>query len=235
MNVNPFFSLHLNKDEHGEKVLHPSINLHITPSEHIFTKLIDKKHHVKKVILHNKLNQLSQTGPYPPQIHPPILQQHPQIIYSQPPNFPHIPEDIHYPPPYGNPHITPYEGPGFLPDTPGFLPGGEGFIPGGDHIPFGPGPGPTPYFDDHPNSGFNPLYDAPPNFQSGPHYRNANLTRNFQVARAGKSLKNDKNVIFPNNRKRRDVTSLDNSDSLDSEPQHTLSRSRVSLLLDLVK
>lgn len=223
LNVNPFFSLHLNKDEHGEKVLHPSINLHITPSEHLFTKLIDKKHHVKKVILHSKLQQLQQQGPPilpgPIHSHPPIIHSQPPIIYSHPPNiYPGIPEDIHYPqygnpefgnPHFGNPHITPYDA--------------QGFIPGGDHIPYA-NPGPDPlYFNDHPNSGFNPLYDAPPQFGGGSHYRNANQT-NFNNARVGKTLKNDQNVVFPGNRKRRDVP-----DSLDS--QQTLSRSRVSLLL----
>uniref|UniRef100_A0A336LHB9 Phenoloxidase-activating factor 2 n=1 Tax=Culicoides sonorensis TaxID=179676 RepID=A0A336LHB9_CULSO len=108
VNVNPFFSLHLNKDESGDKVLHPSINLHITPNEQIFTKLIDKKFHAKKLILQKKLNNF-QTGHIQPEFypHPPIPHHHnkPDDLYLSPvpyesPNFPFIPpgHEVPFPP-----------------------------------------------------------------------------------------------------------------------------------------
>lgn len=65
-NVNPFFSLQIRKDEAGEKIIHPSVNLHLTPSEHVITKLIGKKHQVKKIILHKKLNNLGPSYPIDP-------------------------------------------------------------------------------------------------------------------------------------------------------------------------
>lgn len=189
MNVNPFFSLHLNKDESGEKTLHPSINLHITPSEQIFTKLIDKKYHIKKAIIHKKLNNISP-GPLNPQ------------LYSHPPIFHHVPEQLPYLS-YGD-YVPPYGRPGLI----------------NEQIPF---PATGPIYYDHPSSGFNPLYDAPPSFSVSSHYRNAN---NYtDTAREGKAFKN-KNIIFPNNRKKRTVNNIDNVDS-----HHILSRSRVSLIL----
>lgn len=87
-NVNPFFSLQIRKDEGGEKIIHPSVNLHLTPSEHVITKLIGKKHHVKKIILNKKLNNLGPSYPTDP------------YFYSGPPEV--------FIPPYNNPN--PYPG-----------------------------------------------------------------------------------------------------------------------------
>lgn len=119
--------------------------------------------------------------------------------------FHHIPEDIHYPP-FGNTPVLPYE-------TPGLISTG--------HIPFSAA---GPLYYDHPTSGFNPFFDAPPSFPVNSHYRNANNYTNN--AREDRSLKN-KNIVFPNNRKKRTVDIIGNSDL-----QHNLSRSRVSLIFN---
>lgn len=185
LNVNPFFSLHLNKDETGEKVIHPSINLHITPNEHILTKFLDKKHHVKKIILHKKLQSFSN-----PSLHP-----FPPAIYSQSQFSHYAPEEIFYPQP------LPY-------DT---------------HSLINPEPLPVtstnPGFYSQP--GFNPLYDSPPSFINS-HYRNIN---SHNISNREDKHSENKNIVFPNNRKKRTISNLENMTS-----QHS-PRNRVSLCL----
>lgn len=56
--MNPFFSLQVTKDQYGGKVIHPNINLHVTPSEHLLTKIFDKKKNVKQAVLFHKLGNL---------------------------------------------------------------------------------------------------------------------------------------------------------------------------------
>lgn len=102
--MNPFFSLQYTKDDYGQKIIHPSINLHITPDEFLLTKLIGKKKAAKSVLLAHKLHSLTSYQPGPG----PILFDQPGPIFHGPsfngPSF-HGP-----PPPYFD---RPVYGPSF--------------------------------------------------------------------------------------------------------------------------
>lgn len=110
LNVNPLFSLQVTKSEHGEKLVKPFVNLHVTPNEGIIGK-IGHLFAAKKGQLHNHyhkhLHRYPAYGPYgPPGFHGPPPPHHFEgPILPHPPHFegPILP----YPPP---PH---FEGPIF--------------------------------------------------------------------------------------------------------------------------
>lgn len=205
VNVNPFFSLQVTKDQYGGKVIHPNINLHVTPSEHLLTKLIDKKKTVKKTILYHKLGNL---GPHSPPLHtyghghtnyapvysghshysevpPPYLDYDPTLILRPQQHFHSSPyQDHHYPSP-------PYPSKPFHSVPPSFSPANEY----------------SPYF-------YAPTHHA--------QYRSSNITDKSFIVQSGPSgeffNENDSNnhptninssphstVVFPNSRNKRNV------------------------------
>lgn len=112
ISVNPLLAVQVTKNDYGEKVVKPFVNLHVTPNEHVVDKL-GHLFHEKKQYLFNKHNHYHHYNPYQyghhhhhlhKPIHPPIHTIHPPI---RPP---------HYPPNYGSsvysPHHTHYE-PGY--------------------------------------------------------------------------------------------------------------------------
>ena len=121
VNVNPLVSFQLTKDEDGEKVLKPLVNLHVTPTENIVHKvghlLAAKKQQVTHVI-NNYEHYHHHEGhfPPPPEIyHPHHGPHHPGPIYPGPYNGPgpyHGPQ--HGPGPYHGPQHgpVPYHGNG---------------------------------------------------------------------------------------------------------------------------
>lgn len=84
VNVNPFFSLQYTKDDYGQKIIHPSINLHITPNEFLLTKLIGKKKAAKNILLASKLQSLANYQPQP-HLPGPIYFDHPGPSFNGPP------------------------------------------------------------------------------------------------------------------------------------------------------
>lgn len=100
LNVNPLFSLQVTKSEHGEKLVKPFVNLHVTPNEGIIGK-IGHLFAAKKGHLHNHyhkhLHRYPPFGPYgPPGYHGPPHHFGGPIL-PHPPHFegPILP----YPPP----------------------------------------------------------------------------------------------------------------------------------------
>lgn len=130
LNVNPLFSLQVTKSEHGEKLVKPFVNLHVTPNENIIGK-IGSLFLAKKGALHRHYHKhLHRYPPPPPHYDPhqfdPHLHPHPPPNYfdgltlSHPP-FPlaHFEEhNLPHPPHFGG-HIF-SNPPPFYKDTENF-------------------------------------------------------------------------------------------------------------------
>uniref|UniRef100_A0A182N994 Phenoloxidase-activating factor 2 n=1 Tax=Anopheles dirus TaxID=7168 RepID=A0A182N994_9DIPT len=159
INVNPLLSLQVTKDEYGDKVLKPLVNLHVTPTENIVHKigglLAAKKQNIYHVFNQHEHYHNHHGGyPRPPPIyHPhhvhgpppppfvdgPILSRpppfgpggHPELIYTKPPGPVYAgPGGFNRPPPFVGGGGPPFGGPV-----------GPSFGP-----PVGPGFGPRPPF-----------------------------------------------------------------------------------------
>ncbi|EAA04672.3 AGAP006954-PA [Anopheles gambiae str. PEST] len=89
INVNPLLSLQVTKDEYGDKVLKPLVNLHVTPTENIVHKigglLAAKKQNIYHVFNQHE-HYHSHHGGYPRP--PPIY--HPHHVHGPPPPPPYF-------------------------------------------------------------------------------------------------------------------------------------------------
>ncbi|KAJ2944309.1 hypothetical protein O0L34_g18298 [Tuta absoluta] len=107
ISVNPLLSVQVTKDDYGQKVVKPLINLHVTPNEHVVNKLGHLFHEKKHYLLHEHYHHYKPHG-YghhhfeKPIIHP--IHPHPPPYYP-PPHFP----PPHYGPPVYSPHFNHYE------------------------------------------------------------------------------------------------------------------------------
>ncbi|XP_050097034.1 uncharacterized protein LOC126578481 [Anopheles aquasalis] len=158
INVNPLLSLQVTKDEYGDKVLKPLVNLHVTPTENVVHKLghllAAKKQNIYHVFNQHEHYHAHHGYPRPPPVYypshpPPPLHHGPGPILSRPPfggGHGHGPELIYTKPPgpiYTGPGPHGFNRPPFL-AGPGF--GGPGFGGGPPVPPFHPGAGPRPPF-----------------------------------------------------------------------------------------
>lgn len=116
-------SVQVTKDEDGEKVIKPFVNLHVTPNDFLVQKLSSYLHH-KKEAFHQHVHHHSYPKP-PPYYH----HQH-EPIYSH-----HPPTDHYGPPVYHRPHNHYYDsepsGPSYYDDSYG------GNYYGGDYNHYG--------------------------------------------------------------------------------------------------
>ncbi|KXJ81696.1 hypothetical protein RP20_CCG018224 [Aedes albopictus] len=162
VNVNPLFSFQVTKDEYGDKVVKPLVNLHVTPTENIVHKVGHLLSAKKQNILHvfNQHDHVHNHYGYPPP--PPVYRppHGPPFVHGSSPAFgPTGPELIFTKPPgpvfngpgpiYNGPgHLYPRPGPG--PAYPGPIinrPPGPPFIPSGPSQPPFYGPRPPFYRD----------------------------------------------------------------------------------------
>lgn len=186
VNINPLFSLQVTKDEYGDKVVKPLVNLHLTPTENVVHKvghlLAAKKQNIQHVFnqhdhVHNHYGYPSSPPIYRPPHGPPHIHGPPQsfgpvgpeLIYTRPPG------PIHTPGPY-------YPGPSY--------PGPSGpFInrpPGPPFIPNGP-PRPPPFYGNRP-----PSYGPRP-----PFYRDAASSSDVELDYSPNDIGRAANVSFP--------------------------------------
>lgn len=164
VNVNPLVSFQVSKNEYGEKLLKPLVNLHVTPNENIIHK-VGSLFHAKKHGIQQQLSNINyhhhthQNYPPPPSIY------HPHH-YEEPHHYPHHHESPHH---YGG-------GPEFYPSGPS---GGGGYgFPQSGHG------GPGYYRDAAPSSGGE--YESPSgsggaelDYNPNEYYsRSANVTNN---------------------------------------------------------
>ncbi|XP_045495607.1 uncharacterized protein LOC123694260 isoform X1 [Colias croceus] len=106
LSVNPLLAVQVTKNDYGEKIVKPFVNLHVTPNEHVVNKL-GHLFHEKKLYLLNKHehyhhynnphynHNVHNPYPQPPYQFPPHYNPH----YSQPPVY--SPHYSHYPNHYG--------------------------------------------------------------------------------------------------------------------------------------
>lgn len=104
VNVNPLVSFQLSKNEHGEKLFKPLVNLHVTPNEQLIHKVGD-------------LFKAKKFG-----VQQALYNQH----YHTHTHYPNPPEVYH---PHHHPHH--FEGPEFYPSGPNFGPSNFGHGGGG--------------------------------------------------------------------------------------------------------
>lgn len=161
LNVNPLFSLQVTKDEYGDKVVKPLVNLHVTPTENIVHKvgglLAAKKQNILHVFnqhdhYHNHLEYPPPPPIYRPPHGPPFINGPvgPNLIFTKPPGPVFTGPGPIYPGPPGPIYNRP-PGP-IYPGPPGPIynrpPGPVFNRPPGPFIPDGPSPfyGPRPPF-----------------------------------------------------------------------------------------
>jgi hypothetical protein len=108
VNVNPLFSLQVTKNELGEKLVKPLVNLHVTPNENIIGK-IGNLLLAKKGSLHNHYHHHSHRYPPPPPIYHDDHHVLPHHIEGPPPFISHHGPGSQFPPFISKPPI--FDGP----------------------------------------------------------------------------------------------------------------------------
>lgn len=102
LSVNPLLAVQVSKNDYGEKIVKPFVNLHVTPNEHVVNKLGDLFHEKKLYLLnkhehfhhYNNPHYNHNIGPHYPR--PPYqFSPHYTPHYSQPPIY--SPHYSHYP------------------------------------------------------------------------------------------------------------------------------------------
>lgn len=111
LNVNPLFSLQVTKSEHGEKLVKPFVNLHVTPNEGIIGK-IGSLFAYKKGPLHNHYHKHLHRYPHQPFDHH-HHEPHPHHFEGPPFHQPHFEGPPFHQPHFDGPppHLQHFEGP----------------------------------------------------------------------------------------------------------------------------
>lgn len=216
VNVNPLLSVQVTKDEYGEKVVKPLVNLHVTPNHGLIHKVGNIFHKFKEPGYGGYGGYGGHGGyGYPPPLH---HQHHHQHFHTPPP-----PPIYHKPPyytsykPYGppRPYIEPY-----APSFGGFRTGDSPYIYDNDYkasSSFGPsyekpsssyGPSYTePEFSPSPSfGGYNDNYGS--NYYDGPgsydtdYYRSSNISAVNSDPSSSSSKDTKSNLVqFPSDRR----------------------------------
>lgn len=105
VSVNPLLSVQVTKNDYGEKIIKPFVNLHVTPNEHVVNK-VSHLFHEKKLYLLNKHEHFHHHNPhYDHHYQKPF---HPVYSHGPPPFHAH-----HGPPPFHGHHFPPVYSPQF--------------------------------------------------------------------------------------------------------------------------
>ncbi|XP_026486844.2 uncharacterized protein LOC113393937 isoform X1 [Vanessa tameamea] len=99
LSVNPLLAIQVTKNDYGEKLIKPFVNLHVTPNEHVINKL-GHLFHEKKQYLLNKHEHYHHYNPY--------FNQHEHRPYTHTPPFNSEHYGINRPPIY-SPHHSYYQ------------------------------------------------------------------------------------------------------------------------------
>lgn len=101
VSVNPLLAVQFSKDEYGDKVVKPFVNLHVTPNRHIVQKLGDLLAY-KKQAIHGQYGHYGHYGPdHAPHYHyPPKPSVYYENHYAKPPYPVHSPVYHREPPPH---------------------------------------------------------------------------------------------------------------------------------------
>lgn len=134
VSVNPLLAVQVTKNDYGDKIVKPFVNLHVTPNEHVVNKLGNLFHEKKQYLL-NKHERYHHYNPHHHEYyhHKPALDPH----YG--PHIPHYGSHIPHYEPHG-PHFEPH-GPHYESHGPSYEP----HLPYPPHNQFGPHHGPPVY------------------------------------------------------------------------------------------
>ncbi|KAG8286682.1 hypothetical protein J6590_053632 [Homalodisca vitripennis] len=198
VSVNPLLSVQVTKDEYGEKVVKPLVNLHVTPNH----GLIHKVGH----IIH-KFKEPYYGGGYPG--HPPFHHQHHHQHFHAPPPPPIFHKPSYYPfKPYGPPTPPrPYYEP-YAPTYNSFRTEESPYRYDNDYKASSYGPayhesdfhpsssyGPTGSYDD----GYSSNYDGPSSYDSD-YYRSSNISSIMGPSSSSNEAKTNL-IQFPSDRR----------------------------------
>ncbi|CAH4028735.1 unnamed protein product [Pieris brassicae] len=201
LSVNPLLAVQVTKNDYGEKIVKPFVNLHVTPNEHVVNKLghlfNEKKHYLLNKHEHyhhynnpyHNFNHHPQPYPHPPHNFVPQYDSH----YAEPPLY--SPQIGHYPNHY---RVHPYNAPG---------------IPSGNED----------YYDDdninHDESDYNNANYGFARSANGTHFinddNNNNYAGRFAYSRSFKipsshlngANRGEQTIRFPESRKKRAINS----------------------------
>lgn len=195
VSVNPLVSVQIEKDDYGQKVVKPFVNLHVTPNDYLVHKLEDLLTYKKDAIYNKHQHFHHHHGPYKYHHyhHKPHFHGPKPHIYSSKPVFHHPPPpppiiddpEPDYPHEYAPPLGTTYF------DDP--LNYGGGVYDGGDFY------GRTVNLTALPQNSYAVSESGSENFEDD---------SGHVISRRGKSFSGTSSnpVRFPSSRKRRDVT-----------------------------
>lgn len=196
VSVNPLISIQVSKDDYGEKVVKPFINLHVTPNDYLVHKFEDLLDYKKDYIYNKHQHIHHHHGPYKHLLHKPFYHHRPfkPVIHSTP---------VHLEPEYENNDDIALSN-NYYDDPLNY--GGGSY--GDDFL------GRTPDFMETVSG--NPIikqYNDKLEADYSLYADNDNLGETslksdvYHNNRRGKSFENNSNLIkFPNDRKRRDLT-----------------------------
>ncbi|KAF5269995.1 hypothetical protein FQR65_LT05794 [Abscondita terminalis] len=190
LSVNPLLSVQVTKDDYGEKIIKPFVNLHVTPNDFLVHKL-DNFFTFKKEALFNKPHHYHHHDYPQPFYHKPHYDHHQH--YSDGPYLHEHPGPIHHPE---------YEGPPIHNFHPGnYAPAFGGDYEGGYDEDFYGRKGKELNQNNNYDYENNPLYDQ---YQEQYNDGQGQYGHNY-VSRKGKTITSSNPIKFPNNRKRRNV------------------------------
>ncbi|CAH0398708.1 unnamed protein product [Chilo suppressalis] len=218
LSVNPLLAVQITKNDYGEKIVKPFVNLHVTPNEHVVNKL-SHLFHEKKLYLLNKHEHYHNYNPYNDHHY----QRPVHIPHGHPPPLPYPPHHIHGPPVY-SPQYTHY--------NPAY----------GNFNPYkinGPVPHNEDYYDDEENSNqyddgtdYNTAYQGGysyPGFERSANNSNINDRQTTYANRHGYSRsltlpptnpgargnRGGQSIRFPENRKKREISIKNSTDTIE--------------------
>lgn len=233
VSVNPLLAIQVTKNDYGDKIVKPFVNLHVTPNEHVVNKL-GHLFHEKKHYLLNKHEHYHHFRPHSPShyplIHPSL--HGPHYHGHHPTHGSHYPAHGPHYPPHG-PHLPPH-GPHYPhgPPAPVYSPHFTHYEPGYSKInpvhqynaPENISPGNDDYYDDDTNqyedsvdytnshnSGFyNPGYERSANTSAENKLGYANryaYSRSLTLpSKPSGANRGGQTIRFPDSRKKRDVS-----------------------------
>ncbi|XP_071050235.1 uncharacterized protein [Onthophagus taurus] len=202
VSVNPLVALQVTKNDYGEKVLKPFVNLHVTPNNHLVNKVQDFLAY-KKGLIFNQHEHYHHYKPYGPnyyngphygrpQIHPPIHEYNGPYLDHPPHHYVN-----HAPPPQVQHYHQHHHKPQYIDDIGEYTGFGDEF-----------------YGRNNDNTQGQSIFDQYQNKYENDNNGYARDLSDFGVGlkdsygnpanRAGKNL-DDSKVKFPNDRKRRSV------------------------------
>ena len=205
ISVNPLISLQVTKDDYGEKIFKPTVNLHVTPNDFLIHK-VKNFLDFKKEHLFNKHEHYHHHEIHKPHYYKPHYDSKPYYDHHEEPE--HIPH--YYEEQFHNNDDKYHYGDEYYGYDDDFYGRSTSENYTGDST--------VPYryqnqFEDTQNSfaqNYGTSEQYPYDDRDVEHQNNPNSFQNYENSRRGKSIQTSSSVKFPNNRRRREATDTEN-------------------------